>query len=250
MAVNFKAGAPRNRPIGPHVNRLTKSQLYSKKGIYKRQHKSIPPSEKPQEDLSATKTVKIGGSKNGGQRLVPVRKAPRFYPTEDVPRPKKCRKTARAPGLRSTLTPGTVVIILAGRFRGKRAVLLKQLESGLLLVTGPFRVNGVPLRRVNQVYVIGTQTKVDISSLEVKDKFNDAYFSKEKKTRDQRAKAKEFFAENGEREKKKCPDSRIADQKSIDRPLLEIISKTPNLVKFLASPFGLSNGEYPHQMKF
>ncbi|KAA1115447.1 hypothetical protein PGT21_036506 [Puccinia graminis f. sp. tritici] len=277
MAVTTKKNLPRNRAIGPHVNRLSKSQLYSKKALYKRPHKPIPSTKAPEVDYAATKTVKVGGAKNGGERLVPVHKAPRFYPTEVQSKPKKPRKAHRAPGLRSTLTPGTVVIILAGRFRGKRAVFLKQLESGLLMISGPFKVNGVPLRRVNQAYVIATQTKVDISKIKLDEKFNDAYFAKEKKTRDQRAKAKEFFAENGEREKKKCPDGRIADQKTVsipqfyipsvdppnyllifvagrdsqvDKSLIAAIAQTPVLVKYLATPFGLSNGDFPHRMKF
>lgn len=43
---------------------------------------------------------------------------------------------------------------------------------------GPFKVNGVPLRRVNQAYVIATSTKLDITSVDVT-KYADAYFKRE-----------------------------------------------------------------------
>merc|ERR1711972_1179449 len=103
----------------------------------------------------------------------------------------------KATKLKKGLTPGTVIILLAGRFRGRRAVFLKQLESGLLLVTGPYAVNGVPLRRVNQRFCIATSAKVDLKGADY-GKVTDAYFAREAKKKDKKSESS-FFAEQGEK---------------------------------------------------
>ncbi len=68
----------------------------------------------------------------------------------------------------SRCNPARSLILLAGRFRGKRVILLKSLDQGVLLVTGPFKINGVPLRRVNARYVIATSQKVDLKGVDEK----------------------------------------------------------------------------------
>jgi len=75
-------------------------------------------------------------------------KISQWYPADDQKKQVKRRKP-KPSKLRKGIEKGTVLILLSGRYRGKRVVFLKQLESGLLLITGPRKINGVPVKRVN-----------------------------------------------------------------------------------------------------
>ncbi|KAG6810875.1 hypothetical protein H0H92_009996 [Tricholoma furcatifolium] len=236
----------RSKELVPHVGRLSRSQVAARRGLFKGLKKSDAPVV---ETPAATVEKTVGGAKNGGKRLVPTTKAPRYYPAEDVRQPKKSRKSPKPASLRSSITPGTVLILLAGRFRGKRVVFLKQLESGLLLVTGPYKVNGVPLRRVNQAYVIATSTKLELEAFKVDEKINDAYFAKAA-AKGSRSAEEEFFEDGKPKAKEPLPASRSADQKEVDKVVLAAIKKTENLSKYLKATWGLSKGQFPHQMVF
>ena len=169
-----------------------------------------------------------------------------WYPGDDAKAP-TVRRHPRKEGAktRKGVEPGRVLILLAGRFRGKRVVCLKQLESGLLAVTGPYKVNGVPVRRVNQVYTMTTSTKVAVGDAK---NVTDESFKKEaagKRTRSQR-----FFAEKAPT--KSVSDARKKLQKDVDGPIMTFLKKKENAMtrKYLGARFSLGNGDAPHAMKF
>ncbi|KAL2757530.1 hypothetical protein ACRALDRAFT_2039940 [Sodiomyces alcalophilus JCM 7366] len=198
----------------------------------------------------AESTTKKFGS---GTREVPANseKAQKWYPADADAQPKKVRKAIRPWTPRQTLQPGTVLILLAGRFRGKRVVLLKTLEQGVLLVTGPFKINGVPLRRINSRYVIATSLKVDISGVDeakIEEVSQPKYFTAEKAK--EKAGEEAFFKQGEAPQKKEVSSTRAADQKAIDKALIANIKKVDMLAAYLATSFTLRKGDKPHEMKW
>mmetsp|Transcript_26919 Transcript_26919/g.20135 ORF Transcript_26919/g.20135 Transcript_26919/m.20135 type:complete len:176 (-) Transcript_26919:29-556(-) len=152
----------------------------------------------------------------------------------------------KAPKLRKGLEPGKVLILLSGRFRGKRVVFLKQLPSGLLLVTGPLKVNGVPLKRVNQSYTISTSTMVSVQGVDVS-KVDDALFKKAKVAK--KPGQAQFFDDKA---KKEVSAERKGLQKSVDAALIKNLKadKEKLITKYLQARFSLVNSDKPHLMNF
>jgi len=174
---------------------------------------------------------------------------PSFYPADDIKKPLKRTIEHKQTKLRASIAPGQVLILLAGHFKGKRVVFLKQLESGLLLVAGPYGVNGVPAKRVNQRYVIATSEKVDVSgAAAAAAKFTDASFKKPAKDRSNKKSEEEFF--KVDLAKKELPADYLENNKALDKALGDAIAKTPYLKEYMSTLFTLKSGDKPHEMKF
>ena len=164
MAKNKNKGKPRNYALESGVYRFGKSSTYHKKAIYKFTKKKVAKKAATAKPVFVEK--KIGGAKNGGTRMVRVKKLANDYPTQDAPAAGTSVNffSKHKRSVRSSLTPGVVAIVLAGVHKGKRVVVLKQLETGLLLVTGPFKLNGTPLRRYGSYSSMFSRMKIFIQS--------------------------------------------------------------------------------------
>merc|ERR1711962_815053 len=119
------AHAARNVKINGGIMRFSRSKMYHKKAAFVKTKAAAK---------AGTVTKEIGGEKNGEKRVVQLQKMPRSLPTQSRKQRKASNKkpfSQHNRKLRSTITPGTVLILLAGAHKGKRVVFLKQLASGL-----------------------------------------------------------------------------------------------------------------------
>merc|ERR1711973_485965 len=233
-----KVGRARNAPLESGVYKYSRSKMYHKKAIYKFTKKTTPKAAAEKKPAFVEK--KVGGAKNGGTRKVATNKPKSDYPTysKDVVKTSKNLFSKQKHSLRPSLSAGVIAIVLAGVHKGKKVVVLKQLGTGLLLVSGPYALNGCPLRRVSQRYLLATKTKVDVSGVDIPEHVNDAYFKR---------------AAAAKKESYKPSEQRKADQQTVDKSLMEALKKHADaklLKQYLRTGFGLSKGEYPHKMVF
>lgn len=129
-------------------------------------------------------------------------------------------------------------------------IVCQALSSGLLLVTGPFALNSCPLRRISQRYVIATQTRVNLSKVEIPAHINDAYFKREEKKPKNRGEGDVFAAK---KQRFLPSEQKKQDQLAVDKAVRTAISQHPDkkiLFKYLRSYFSLSSSQYPHRLRF
>ena len=110
--------------------------------------------------------------------------------------------------------------------------------------TGPYKINGCPLRRVNQAYVIATSTTVDVSGVSVPASVNDDFF---KRTAEESTEEEAGFFQAAPKAVE-IPQERKDLQKAIDSALISALDNDQK--GYLKARFSLKNGQYPHLMKF
>lgn len=120
------------------------------------------------------------------------------------------------------------------------------------MITGPYAINGVPLRRINPAYVIATSQKVSLNGVTAN--VDDSFFKKGKRF------TKNELKGASEHRLKKCEEGKSAEtkwkselkgvQKSVDAKILENIKGVEHLKGYLGARFTLTNSTRPHELKF
>ncbi|XP_072153098.1 uncharacterized protein RpL6 isoform X2 [Bemisia tabaci] len=243
------------KTLNPRLTEILKTSLFKiqdkkfEKEITKDRERSLE-KRSPQ--------YKLYKSKKGKVHKVWLQKTKKVFNIYNSGREVKRAKTRNyhLKRFRPSLKRGSVLILLSGLHKAKRVILLKTLSNGLLLVTGPHKLNKCPIRRVHQNYVIGTSTRLDISKVRIPKHINNEYFRRinmlKKKTKKETKKTEgELFV--SEEQKYKPSEQRKKDQEYIDNQILEVIKKHKDkkfIYGYLSSMFRLQNRQFPHRMNF
>jgi large subunit ribosomal protein L6e len=119
---------------------------------------------------------------------------------------------------------------------------------------------------VNQAYVFATSTKIDVNGVQVcalihsppwrwtdffyiDEKIDDSYFSKSRSQSRSTAEA-EIFSNGKPKGKEAFLEAKSSHQKSLYKEIIEKIKKTTDLSEYLKDYFGLSKGQFAHQLMF
>jgi large subunit ribosomal protein L6e len=199
---------PGKKLLDTNISAKSRSQRYHSKGLWaiKAKNGGKWPAAKPKAEAKSATTVVVKETKKSGKRTV-VR--PRLARSIDA-QSESTRSTRQrgTPRFRASIVPGRVAIVLAGDYEGRRVVVLKKLQSGLvvvvgmcslvyckllilfdrliLIILGPTSLSQVPLRRISPAYLIATSLKVDLAAANVtkilednKAHINDGLFERE-----------------------------------------------------------------------
>lgn len=123
---------PTNYVLASGVMRYSRSQMSKRKAVWRLKGKKAPAIKKEKTPLTITK--EIGGANNGGKRAVKLIKPRGYYATKPrvTKRPSHGCFKRHVRFTRRSLNPGRVLILLAGRHKGKRVVLLRVCALNLM----------------------------------------------------------------------------------------------------------------------
>jgi ribosomal protein L14E/L6E/L27E len=123
------------------------------------------------------------------------------------------------------LERGSILILLTKKYLGRKAILLNTTESGLFVISGPYLINGISIRRVNEKYTLYSGAKVNlecknltstrINFIHASFSLNDEYFVALKKSMNKNFKIQDYS----------CVLSHKIRQNNIDRFLIYLLKK-------------------------
>lgn len=238
-----------------HVLHQTKKRLASDRKLinaYVKQEKGSTEKTDTKINLKKTCVYKPTKMRKLYHTQLPMRKLPHSNTFKDQ-NPRGRRHYAK---LRKSLTPGTVVIMVGTHHQCKKAVFLKQLKrSGLCLVSGPWYLNGVPVRRIDQRFLIATSIKLNLNpKFKVPACVDDSFFKKPRIVKKKVKQGEDATFKTKKVTVKRRPNpARAYVQKYVDTELMNAIRKhkeTGPLKKYLKQDFGLMGRRYAHHLKF